>query len=312
MQSDGDFLFHISTELDTRSASRTPERCGTGEDGAPCLRGGKSSGQDISGQEPTTPPPNYHPLLTTYTKSPDPPISDEAQLYTVPLEPSIMYRAFDPSLQSSANSMLATGDTMAGRFAAPSTFTPTNMVLNHQGAMTISPSQTDYNPDNSHASLQGFLTFDDGYQSRDGSGFLQYPIKQELRPNDTTTDDIQMDYEDSSPTTTTRTTSSSGGRRRQPEYVEPGSARAIYLEKNRKAASKCRSKQKMQQEDLVETARMVERKNKALKAEVELLKSNMEDLMNIVGQHTHCADGRLGSYVQREADRLASGVARVS
>jgi hypothetical protein len=97
------------------------------------------------------------------------------------------------------------------------------------------------------------------------------------------------------------------GRRRKSENVEPGSARAVYLEKNRKAASKCRTKQKKQQEELVETAKTVERKNKALKAEVELLKGDMRELMELVGRHTDCPDSRLKTYIQREADRLAAG-----
>ena len=96
-------------------------------------------------------------------------------------------------------------------------------------------------------------------------------------------------------------------RRRKSEHVEPdpGSARAIYLEKNRKAASKCRNKQKQQQEELVQTARDVERMNKTLKAQVAFLKDDLSDLMEIVGQHGHCPDNRLRTYVQREADRLA-------
>ncbi|KAH9859229.1 hypothetical protein J1614_012245 [Plenodomus biglobosus] len=117
----------------------------------------------------------------------------------------------------------------------------------------------------------------------------------------------QARYESSSPA---QVPSSSGGSRRS-ENAEPGSARAIYLEKNRKAASKCRNKQKMQQEDLVETARDVERRNFLLKAEVEVLRGVMQELMMVVGQHNDCADGRLRAYVQREADRLASNAARV-
>lgn len=101
--------------------------------------------------------------------------------------------------------------------------------------------------------------------------------------------------------------SQNAGRRRGSEYAEPGSARAVYLEKNRKAASKCRTKQKRQQEDLIETAREVERRNRILKAEVEILKSGMRDLMEVVGQHSNCPDARLKLYVQREADRLATG-----
>jgi hypothetical protein len=94
------------------------------------------------------------------------------------------------------------------------------------------------------------------------------------------------------------------GRRRGSKYVEPGSTRAIYLEKNRKAANKCRSKQKQQQDELVETARDVERRNKILKAETEILKSGMRDLMEVVSKHTECPDARLKLYLQREADRL--------
>jgi cyclic AMP-dependent transcription factor ATF-2 len=96
------------------------------------------------------------------------------------------------------------------------------------------------------------------------------------------------------------------GRRRKSENVEPGSARAIYLEKNRKAASKCRTKQKKQQEDLVEAARDQERRNKVLKSEVEILKSDLRDLMELVGAHNECPDTRLKRYVQLEADRLAA------
>jgi hypothetical protein len=96
------------------------------------------------------------------------------------------------------------------------------------------------------------------------------------------------------------------GRRRASENVEPGSARAVYLEKNRKAASKCRTKQKVQQDHLVETAREFERLNKQLKAEAEFLKSDVRELMDIVGAHAGCPDKRLYAYVQHEANRLAA------
>ncbi|EAT79243.1 hypothetical protein SNOG_13359 [Parastagonospora nodorum SN15] len=87
-------------------------------------------------------------------------------------------------------------------------------------------------------------------------------------------------------------------------------ARATYLEKNRKAASKCRSKQKRQQDDLVERAREVERRNKLLKAEVAMLRGGMLELMDMVGQHDACSDSRLIRYVQREANRLTGGLSR--
>jgi len=122
------------------------------------------------------------------------------------------------------------------------------------------------------------------------------------RRRDSTWTDVSSTGGDNPPSPPKRPT---GGRRKS-EHVEPGSARAIYLEKNRKTASKCRGKQRMQQQELVETARDMERRNKQLKAEVEFLKSDMRDLMAIVGRHSDCPDGRLRTYVQREADRLVS------
>lgn len=96
-------------------------------------------------------------------------------------------------------------------------------------------------------------------------------------------------------------------RRRRSEHVEPVSARAVYLEKNREAASKCRSKQKRQQAELVETARDVERRNVALKAEVEMLRSALLDLVEFMCKHVDCGDARLRAYIQRRADQLATG-----
>jgi cyclic AMP-dependent transcription factor ATF-2 len=90
------------------------------------------------------------------------------------------------------------------------------------------------------------------------------------------------------------------------EKSEPGSARAMHLEKNRKAASKCRTKQKRQQDSLVTTAQDMERRNKLLKWEVELLKGDLKGLMELVWKHEECSDGRLRNYAQRKADRLST------
>jgi len=95
------------------------------------------------------------------------------------------------------------------------------------------------------------------------------------------------------------------GRRRKSEYAEPGSARAIYLEKNRKAASKCRNKQKQEQEQLVQRARDEERKNRILKKEVELLQAELRDIKGLLGHHANCPDRRIAAYLQMQADRLA-------
>lgn len=100
------------------------------------------------------------------------------------------------------------------------------------------------------------------------------------------------------------------GRRRTSEYVEPGSARAIYLEKNRKAASKCRNKQRKQQEQLVENARIAERQHRILKAEVQMLENELRQVMSEATRHADCSDKRLYTYIQRKADRLAAGIAK--
>jgi hypothetical protein len=96
-----------------------------------------------------------------------------------------------------------------------------------------------------------------------------------------------------------------GGRKRNLDSAEPGSARAIYLDKNRKAAKKCRSKQRQHEEDLVELARNVERKNKVLKVEAAILRDSKQGLLNMVAQHVDCPNSRIAVYLQREADRAA-------
>ena len=53
-------------------------------------------------------------------------------------------------------------------------------------------------------------------------------------------------------------------------------------------------------------ARDMERRNKVLKTEVEFLKSDLRSLVEMVGKHTECPDGRLRRYIQLEADRLAT------
>ena len=97
------------------------------------------------------------------------------------------------------------------------------------------------------------------------------------------------------------------GRQRTSVKTEPGSARAVYLEKNRKAASKCRTKQKLQQEVLVDKGREFGQKNAALRMEVALLTADVRGLMEMVGKHAGCPDQRLQTYVQNEANRLVSG-----
>lgn len=176
-----------------------------------------------------------------------------------------------------------------------------------EDASPISPLQTRFNLHTTLIDMNNFSALPGQPPPLDGQSAMQFSQTSRQSSSKHCSDSPQARHDSSSPAQA----ASSGGGRRRSENAEPGSARAIYLEKNRKAASKCRNKQKMQQEDLVETARDVERRNFLLKAEVEMLRGVMQELMMVVGQHNDCADGRLRAYVQREADRLASNTARV-
>lgn len=184
-----------------------------------------------------------------------------------------------------------------------SMITATNALPPNQNVTTVSPIQIRFGQD------EVSPTFDDGFAlgapppGSEQAKFLHSSAYPNQAPFKLRSDSVQTTLDGSIPTT-----KSNVGRRRKSESVETDSARAVYLEKNRKAASKCRNKQKRQQEDLVETAREVERRNRVLRAEVEILRGGMRELMELVGQHSDCPDNRLKLYVQREADRLANGV----
>jgi hypothetical protein len=179
----------------------------------------------------------------------------------------------------------------------PAMFTASN----HFDPATVSPMNTHFDVDNASPSSNVQTSFDG--QMHQPLTFATFANENDPLSTKGRCDSLQSSFGSQSPTMP----QTQVGRRRGSEYAEPGSARAVYLEKNRKAASKCRSKQKRQQEELVETARHVERQNKMLKAEVDMLKSDMRGLMELVGQHSDCPDTRLKRYVQREADRLVTG-----
>lgn len=167
-------------------------------------------------------------------------------------------------------------------------------------AQTMSPSQMAFNNPSLDPAISGESARSQA--GAGGSGSSSYSshftsVGNEHQPKRRSIASVSVESDSaSSPSLSTR------GRRSS--CVEPGSARAIYLEKNRHAARKCRTKQKRHQEDLVEAARDMERKNKQLKAEVDFLKSDMRDLMGLIFQHGSCPDQRLSRYVQREANRL--------
>ncbi|KAF2821020.1 hypothetical protein CC86DRAFT_373929 [Ophiobolus disseminans] len=214
-----------------------------------------------------------------------------------------------PSTTTSVDSQTAYVNTTSAShyrsmaYAVPSTFTAAN-AMRQPCSTTLSPLQTHFDP--SHTSTN--------QHSSTVSDNLRAPLS---TPVSSSTSSDQVPYGRPDTGVRTRTDShsqipkkSSGGRRRNSESVEVGSARDIYLEKNRRAASKCRNKQKRQQEDLVEEVREKERRNKLLKGEVEMLRGGLHELMEIVGQHANCPDSRLTLYVQREADRLAVAISQ--
>lgn len=183
------------------------------------------------------------------------------------------------------------------------TFTPANRPTGYyDSTSTVSPSQSHFETSNSSSPVSFPIPSrrDSLYHKVGGSLYPQEDETPSRRPSTTTTATTP-------PTNTTATTTTGTTRRRRnSEYVEPGSARAIYLEKNRRAASKCRSKQKHEQEQLVERSRQYERRNRMLKAEVDLLQAEVRALKDLLGQHAHCPDQRIAQYLQMEASRLAS------
>ncbi|USP75457.1 hypothetical protein yc1106_02731 [Curvularia clavata] len=174
---------------------------------------------------------------------------------------------------------------------SPPVFTPANQATGYYDSpSSTSPSKSNFDTSSSASPVsQDMYPRRDSLYSREDDTSSQHPPTTTNPPTPITA---------AVPTTTRR--------RRNTEYVEPGSARAIYLEKNRRAASKCRSKQKHEQEQLVERSRLFERKNRLLKAERDLLQAEVRALKDLLRQHTHCPDQRIAQYLQMEASRLAS------
>ncbi|KAL1640549.1 hypothetical protein SLS61_010244 [Didymella pomorum] len=222
-----------------------------------------------------------------------------------PLQPSFQQPALNENVFYNKSSLESSNgfnsqSTRHGRLGVstaglqPAMFTASN----HFDLATVSPMNTHFDVDNASPGSDIKMSFDG--QMQQPSTFATFANENDPLSTKGRCDSLQSNFGSQPP----RMPQTQVGRRRGSECTEPGSARAIYLEKNRKAASKCRSKQKRQQEELVETARYVERQNKMLKAEVDMLKADMRGLMDLVGQHSDCPDTRLKRYVQREADRL--------
>lgn len=166
----------------------------------------------------------------------------------------------------------------AGLQPSPAMLTTSNAQLDPYNSATVSPLDTRFDVDHASPGSHISMSLDGQMHETAASNYATFVNNTDSLSTKSRCDSLQPNLESYSPTTPQ---TQSG--RRGSEYAEPGSARAIYLEKNRKAASKCRSKRKRQQEELVETAREVERENKILKAEVEILQNSIRDLMELVG-----------------------------
>ena len=236
------------------------------------------------------------------------------------LQPNLRQAAFNDndfcnrsSLETSFNDLRAQSGrngtlevSTAGLQSSLAMFTASNTQLDPYDSVTISPMDTRFDVDHASPGSDIRMSLEGQMHQTAPSNYATFVNKTDPLSTKSRCDSLQSNSESYSPTTP----QTQLGRRRRSEYAEPGSARAIYLEKNRKAARKCRSKQKRQQEELVETAREVKRQNKILKAEVEILRNSMRDLMELVGQHSDCPDACLKLYLRCKADWLATGGAR--
>ena len=264
---------------------------------APSKRGTSSSTNRLGLSIPNFPTPQDQYLFVSDIRQPEYPTTDTKPSDSSPL--SATSSGYEHRMDLSGPSSLGSFSDSSVYSTRPS-FTAMNRTsIKMQDSYPISPMQTRFEGDHSMYDSNNSYSAGGNVSSATYPNFGQWTDMPEQASPGHMHHRMSLQSEgDAGPYTT--------GRRRKSENVEPGSARAIYLEKNRKAASKCRTKQKRQQEDLVEAARDQERRNKVLKSEVEILKSDLRDLMEMVGAHNECPDTRLRRYIQLEADRLAA------
>ena len=96
------------------------------------------------------------------------------------------------------------------------------------------------------------------------------------------------------------------GRKRQPPASD--GKRAVQMEKNRKAAERCRKKKKAFIEDLQSRAKQEEEKRTMLKAQVEHLERVVLSLKEEMVNHNACEDGRIRGYLLSHVDRQMKDV----
>lgn len=100
------------------------------------------------------------------------------------------------------------------------------------------------------------------------------------------------------------------GRKRQPPVSDR--KRAAQMEKNRKAAERCRKKKKAFIEDLQSRAKQEEEKRTMLKAQVEHLEKVVLSLKEEMVNHNACEDGRIRGYLLSHVQRqMKDGVTNI-
>jgi hypothetical protein len=189
----------------------------------------------------------------------------------------------------------------ASPFSSPALFTAANATTQPQQTATLPPLQIQCDHDEYSPTSSGRFPFAGAPHA------MHYTADSQYGPYKNRNDSLHTSTDGSPPTKT----QPNGGRRRS-EGVVKGSVRAMYLEKNRQAASKCRNKQKQQHLDLAENARHEERRNRLLRLEVAMLSDELRELKNLAFQHIDCPDGVMKQYLHREADRLAAEGSRAS
>jgi hypothetical protein len=94
----------------------------------------------------------------------------------------------------------------------------------------------------------------------------------------------------------------------QSEELEPDDPkRSKFLERNRKAASKCREKKKQWMQDLEDARADLEKRHRLLQADFSALVEEVSQLKNQLMVHSGCHDANIDKWIEREARRFVHG-----
>ncbi|KAK7514441.1 uncharacterized protein IWZ02DRAFT_74828 [Phyllosticta citriasiana] len=90
--------------------------------------------------------------------------------------------------------------------------------------------------------------------------------------------------------------------------TEEAPKREQFLERNRKAAHKCRQKKKDWEVNLDEKYRGMAAQNRMLQAEVDVLNGQVFALKNLVFQHSNCQFPPINAFIEAEASKVCARV----